>query len=257
MSVFKDESVTISAGNTGTTNSRYWMLTQNNGFDIPVRDPNVLHYFHQKKTNEVQDGVLYDIFNKIIAALKEVTRNDFTYEYHIPGFIQTISVTHQKLHLDDKITNLDQDEEAFILHIPMDVEGMQLRMGKVHQKSDQQSAKLEHKLVHIPFGSGVLIPVTQLHAGHYGKENNFRFHAVISNKPWPGNKLLLLEEYLDKMCTHEEKQEILDKYDKELENQSPTLMEPASASQKRIKTTYIDNLKKYYTYPGFIKLLQE
>ena len=50
-------------------------------------------------------------------------------------------------------------------------------------------------MIHIPLGSGVILPVDQLHAGHYGKENNIRYHAILADEGWDGSQLLLLEDY--------------------------------------------------------------
>ena len=44
-------------------------------------------------------------------------------------------------------------------------------------------------MIHIPFGSGIVLPCTQYHAGHFGSKGNFRFHAVISSGNWHGTSL--------------------------------------------------------------------
>ena len=50
-------------------------------------------------------------------------------------------------------------------------------------------------MIHIPLGSGVILFIDQLHAGHYGKENNIRYHAILADEGWDGSQLLLLEDY--------------------------------------------------------------
>ena len=38
------------------------------------------------------------------------------------------------------------------------------------------------KMNHIPFESGVILPMTQLYGGHYGILINIQFHCIISTK---------------------------------------------------------------------------
>ena len=52
-------------------------------------------------------------------------------------------------------------------------------------------------MIHIPFGSGVLLPMTQQHAGHCGVFANTRFHCIISTKDnYVGSHLFLINTYL-------------------------------------------------------------
>ena len=39
-------------------------------------------------------------------------------------------------------------------------------------------------MIHITFGSGIVLPCTQCHTGNYGSKGNFCFHAIISSGNW-------------------------------------------------------------------------
>ena len=68
--------------------------------------------------------------------------------------------------------------------------------SKKNKKNSDLKLHLEHKLLHIPFGTGVILPGDQLHAGHYGKEHDARFHAILSNTAWVGKNLWSLPNYI-------------------------------------------------------------
>ena len=54
-------------------------------------------------------------------------------------------------------------------------------------------------MIHIPTGSGVILPMTQLHGGHYEKLGNTPFHCIISTKDsYKGTNLFLTIAYLNK-----------------------------------------------------------
>ena len=43
---------------------------------------------------------------------------------------------------------------------------------------------MKHGLIFIPFESDIVLPYTQRHVGHYGSEETFCFHAVLSTGDW-------------------------------------------------------------------------
>ena len=83
----------------------------------------------------------------------------------------------------------------------METEGMVLQLAKLQKGSENEKLTLCLQFIHIPFGSGVILPSNQLHAGHYGKKGNLQFHAILVNETWEGSSLLLLDNYLiDYVC---------------------------------------------------------
>ena len=69
-----------------------------------------------------------------------------------------------------------------------------VEIRKIMEKGED--IELVHKLIYIPFGTGVILPATQLHAGHYGSEHDQQFHAVLSRTAWKRSYLQLLEGYI-------------------------------------------------------------
>ena len=104
--------------------------------------------------------------------------------------------------MDTEKPNADGPYATLIVHMPLSLEGSWLRIAKYYETGltgdNDEQLKLKHKIIHIPFGSGVILPVTQLHAGHYGTENNIRYHAILSKKAWKGANLWQHENYLVK-----------------------------------------------------------
>ena len=169
-----------------------------------------------------------------------------------PGFVQTTIPSHQDLHLDRTDVNFETPGHSYILHVPLDVEGMQLRLGKL----DDQS-RLNHGLIHIPFGSGIILHYTQLHAGHYGSPRNFRFHAVFSEEHWNSNYLMQLHTYLEKATELQEVdiKAIVDQFEKDLK-ESNALEMKTTKEQKLHRTTYYNHLREFNPSPEFLSLVQ-
>ena len=116
-----------------------------------------------------------------------------------PGFVQTTIPTRQDLHLDRKDINVQNLGQRYILHVPLDVEGMQLRLGKFDDKH-----QLKHGLIHVTFGSGILLHFTQLHVGHYGSPGNFRLNYILSEGQWEGTCVMLFQTYLEKITEEQD-----------------------------------------------------
>ena len=151
----------------------------------------------------------------IVEAVKEAIGDVNVYEYYVPGFVKTGKPRHQMLHLDSHDIDLEFPWTSLIVHIPLEEKGQWLRLGKVvtdnnKEKSVQENPpsrtrrskgknevepglQLNHRLIYIPFGSGVILPGNQLHAGHYGKKHDMRYHAVLSKSQWDGSCLLDLD----------------------------------------------------------------
>ena len=173
--------------------STYWMLDQKDGGktmgigDIWKDNPNA------SSTNNI---FLNNFMMKVGFGLNKLLDKDITFLITTPGFVQTTIPTHQELHLDTQHVNFKKPGYSYILHVPLEREGMHLRLGKINKKSE-----LIHGLIHIPFGSVILLHYTQLHAGHYGNPTNFCFHAVLSDRAWDGSHLMPLGKYLKKKMT--------------------------------------------------------
>lgn len=100
-----------------------------------------------------------------------------------PGVVKTHVPKHQFLHLDEK-----DNQDSFVLHLPLCKEGMHLRIAW------DENSQFKQDFLHIPFGSALLLKSTVWHAGHYGSENNIRFHAVIQRGDWNAKELKILKK---------------------------------------------------------------
>ena len=130
---------------------------------------------------------------------------------------------------------------------------MQLRLGKFDDKF-----QLKHKLIHIPFGSGIILYLTQLHAGHYGSPGNFRFHAILSEEfSWNGSHLMDLETYLENTTEGQEvdKQAILDQFEKDL-LECNALGMTTDKRKSLHKTTFYKHLLQFNTCDEFLNLVK-
>ena len=130
---------------------------------------------------------------------------------------------------------------------------MQLRLGKV-----DENFKLKHDFIHVPFGSGILLHWTQLHAGHYGNPGNFRFHAVLSEGAWYSSYLFPLKKYLE--IKTKDKEVDIDSIDEEFEKVRLTTsaeMIAADKYQKIHRTTYYNHLHRYNPSPAFLSLVKD
>ena len=234
----------------------YWILNESNG--KPIKN-NIAHWKNHPHTSETHDIVLSNFMKKIgsgiNAELKENNaelKENITFHIMNPGFVQTKIPNHQHLHLDRKDINFQNPGQSYIIHVPLDVEGMQLRLGKFDDKF-----QLKHGLIHIPFGSGIILYLTQLHAGHYGSPGNFRFHAVLSEDAWDGTYLMQLETYLEKTTEGQEvdKQAILDQFEKDLLECNALGMTTKKGQSLR-KTTFYNHLLQFNTCDEFLNLVK-
>ena len=228
--------------------STYWLLNNKKGSDIAHSG----NWEDQRFTSSSNDIVLSNFLTKVVTGLnKELGKNIAFNTY--PGFVETTIATHQNLHVDRKITNFNNADEAYILHVPLDYEGMQLRLGKV-----DKNFKLQHDFIRVPFGSGILLPWTQLHAGHYGKPGNYRFHAVLSEGAWFGSYLFPLDKYLE-IKTKDKEVDIasIDEEFQKVRDSTSAEMIELDKDQKFQRTTYYKHLKRYNPSPAFLSLVKD
>ena len=102
--------------------------------------------------------------------------------------------------------------------------------------------------------------MTQLHAGHYGSQGNFRFHAILSDGAWNSSYLLPLKEYLDKRTVGIDNintQAIVDQFLEDLKKKDPSEMKKITREQKLITTTYIKHLRRLFPVNSFLSLIED
>ena len=249
---FDHTSANISAGHEeslkNSSKSMYWFLDCPTNSDAPD-----FEYTNNKKIlNPLQIQLLTQLKNLIIGGVRRVLKDEtLDWEFYRPALLRTGEPRHQVLHLDSREANFDDPYDALIVHFPLESCGQWLRLGKVVQ--EKEDIKLIHKLIYIPFGTGVILPATQLHVGHYGNEYDQRFHAVISRSEWKRSYLELLESYIKKRFNHKKAGEIYLDFHK-YQNDTPVQKEMESvalAGQKRIGSNYATALSDMYDYPIF------
>ena len=233
--------------------STYWMLDQKRGKTMGIGGNWKDHPHTSSTINIVLSNFMMKVGLGLNNYFKENCNTHIDFITMTPGFVQTTSPTHQHLHLDTKDVNFNKAGHSFILHVPLEVEGMHLRLGKFNEKS-----QLNHGLIHIPFGSGILLHLTQLHAGHYGNPNNFRFHAVLSDHAWNGSHLLPLKEYLKKTTTLKEgdRTGIVAKFENDLKETTAVDEMKTDRDEVLYKTTYYNHLLKFNPSLDFLCLVE-
>ena len=246
--------------NTDYEPSTYWMLDQNKGQTIGNIAGNWMDNRNTSSTNIIS---LNNFMTKVEIGLNEYLKKydglkeDINFITKTPGFVQTTIPTHQELHLDTKDVNFKKPGHSYILHVPLDYEGMHLRLGQINKKCE-----LKHGLIHIPFGSGILLHYTHLHAGHYGNPRNFRFHAVFSDTAWNGSELMPLKLYLKmKKINNDDITTDFETYinnENKKEKEKNTLDElETTTAEKLHRTTYYKHLIRFNPSPEFLPLVEK
>ena len=106
-----------------------WILNETKGTNIRKSG----HRNDHPNTSTRNGIVLRNFFIKVGIGVNHALKT-LTFHTTTPGFAQTTITTHQDLYLDRKDTNIKNPGESYILDIPLDVEGMQLRLGKFDDK---------------------------------------------------------------------------------------------------------------------------
>ena len=120
----------------------YWFLNNSSSKNT--------HWELQSYLHDVHWATLLEIFIMLKNALKETL--NIKCENFTPGFIMTKSYEHQMLHVDSKKAFDDKEETyAIIVHIPLSEKVMWFWVGSV------QNTKFCDELVHLPFGSGIIL----------------------------------------------------------------------------------------------------
>ena len=97
--------------------------------------------------------------------------------YHtLCSLIETDKAGHQAPHVDDKgCLQKNKSYRPFILHHPLCEEGSSLQIWLPNKKGSHSPT-----LVHIPFGTALVLRGDVYHAGSYGNKGNLRFHAHLT-----------------------------------------------------------------------------
>ena len=141
------------------------------------------------------------------------------FEFHRTGIITTTSAMHQGLHCDDQMVYTIDGFECFIYHLPLDPEGLHIRVAYIEKSEDDGSViELREKMIHVPFGCMVFFSPNLIHGGHYGSPGSLRMHGIISKEKWHGSELLKLHD-----CVHKKFPEIEDEV--KIENVSAIKLE--------------------------------
>ena len=107
-------------------------------------------------------SIIDNFLKQIVEGANELlsnTNEQCDYITQVPGFVKTMKSINQKLHVDLGNVIMDDPYHSLIIHIPLSLEGMWLRLGKINKKDNDKEIK--HSLVHIPFRSGIVLPYTQ------------------------------------------------------------------------------------------------
>jgi hypothetical protein len=110
-------------------------------------------------------------------SLGETTEWNMKYS-SLCSLIETDKAGHQAAHIDDKgCTKKDEKYRPFILHHPLCEEGSTLQLWLPNKDGTNSP-----QLMHIPFGTALLLRGDVYHAGCYGSKGNIRFHAHFTPK---------------------------------------------------------------------------
>ena len=60
-------------------------------------------------------------------------KGEINFKTMLPGFVKTGVASHQGPHLDRRDVNLNNPSHSYILHLPLETEGLQLRLGKLDE----------------------------------------------------------------------------------------------------------------------------
>jgi hypothetical protein len=164
------------------------------------------YWYEDGSVNVTEKMQVVDAFMEAIAmgvkeARKKELKKDIDFkETHAVALTTTQVASHQRAHLDHANAydegNDDPELRAYIGHMPLQSEGMVLRLENLTEVMlncldrgattfDPKSEVVEdHLYLHIPFGSILLIDDRTFHGGHYGTAAKHRFHFVLSPYDW-------------------------------------------------------------------------
>jgi hypothetical protein len=152
--------------------------------------------------SEAHSSVVADFLLDISKGLQAVIGDELSSsdDLEIHGVcIETVKPSHQRGHLDHK-SPYEMEKRSFIGHMPLNQEGIVLRLENISSEMRDCLLKKESNLdekvdvvddilyIHVPFGAILVIDDRTFHGGHYGNIGAKRFHFVVSPKKWQDDK---------------------------------------------------------------------
>ena len=99
-----------------------------------------------------------------------------------PGVVYTENSYNQAAHIDFDETEKPAVEKSWILHLPLQKEGLLLSVWDLPIKDDARNTGAQHEYVFVPFGSYICLRSDVLHSGVYGSTGNSRFHMILKSR---------------------------------------------------------------------------
>ena len=116
--------------------------------------------------NDILDGTavmhMVSFFERVCLRLQEITGH--SYYTSAPSYLETERPYHQPGHLDDnRALQIPAEKLAYVLHIPLTIEGRVLRVWCNESK---------YYWIHTPFGRARMLRADVYHGGCYGSPGN-------------------------------------------------------------------------------------
>jgi hypothetical protein len=128
-----------------------------------------------------------------------------------PGVVYTENSFSQAAHLDFDESILPASQKSWILHMPLQREGMLLSVWDLPVVKGARDEAAKHHYLHIPFGSYVALRSDVLHSGVYGSSGNSRFHMILQFVG--GEKQSITDEVTDELESITDELDSLHYYD--------------------------------------------
>ena len=140
-----------------------------------------------KKTNEAYrifshaSVVQIESFGKsVLKRLGFKNMNRSTHSF-APGLVYTEVPYSQGPHLDFDERTLSALQKSWIIHMPLQKEGMILSIWEPAINGGEE-VDAKHQHVFVPFGSYIALRSDVLHSGMYGSPGNSRFHLILKSR---------------------------------------------------------------------------
>jgi hypothetical protein len=119
--------------------------------------------------------------------LGRITVSTHTYA---PGIVYTEGSFTQAAHIDFDETGQLNKKKSWILHMPLQREGLLLSVWDLPINKGKRNDEDKHKYMYVPFGAYIALRSDVLHSGCYGASGNVRFHMVLKSKNGVGKKVV-------------------------------------------------------------------
>jgi hypothetical protein len=110
---------------------------------------------------------------------KQVSINTHTLA---PGVVYTEAPYAQAAHLDFDETEQTSDKKSWILHMPLQRDGLLLSVWDPPVKNTQDEYIGTHEHIYVPFGAYIALRSDVLHSGVLGAPGNVRFHMILKSR---------------------------------------------------------------------------